>query len=70
MNFIREDIPSKLLNDDTFVSGIENLLVEIKLRFKDGLFRFFQPTFKFSLILISTPPNTRILLFWVVLTQK
>ena len=53
MNFIREDIPSKLLNDDTFVSGIENLLVEIKLRFKNGLFRFFQPTFKFSLISIQ-----------------
>ena len=32
MLFIREGVPSKHLNDDTSISGIENLLVEIKLR--------------------------------------
>ena len=35
--FIREVISSKLLNADTSISGIENLLVEINLRYKNGL---------------------------------
>ena len=37
MLFIREDIPSKLLNADTSISGIENLLDEINLRSKKWL---------------------------------
>ena len=32
MLFVREGVPSKHLNADTSISGIENLLVEIKLR--------------------------------------
>ena len=32
MLFIREGVPSEHLNADTSISGIENLLVEIKLR--------------------------------------
>ena len=36
MLFIREDIPSKLLNADTSISGIKNLLVEINLRSISG----------------------------------
>ena len=36
MLFIREDIPSKLLNADTSISAIENLLVEINLRSISG----------------------------------
>ena len=39
MRFIREDLPSKLLNVDTSNSGIENLLVEINLRSKKGVSR-------------------------------
>ena len=34
MLFIREDIPSKFLNVDTSISGIESLLVEMNLRSK------------------------------------
>ena len=34
MLFKREDVPSKLLNADTSISGIKNLLVEINLRTK------------------------------------
>ena len=34
MLFLREDMLSKLLNADTSISGIENLLVEIDLRSK------------------------------------
>ena len=37
MLFIREDVPSKLLNADTSISGIENLLVEINLCSKKWL---------------------------------
>ena len=37
MFFIRQGIPSKLLNTDTSISGIENLLVEINLRSKKWL---------------------------------
>ena len=37
MLFIREGIPSKLLNADTSISGIENRLVEINLRSKKWL---------------------------------
>ena len=37
MLFIREDIPSELLNVDTCISGNENLLVEINLRSKKWL---------------------------------
>ena len=32
---IREDIPSKPLNPDTPISGIENAIVEINLRSKN-----------------------------------
>ena len=38
MLFKREDVPSKLLNFDTSISGNENLLVEINLRTKKWLF--------------------------------
>ena len=41
MLFIRKDIPSKLLNADTSISGIENLLVEINLCSKKWLSQFF-----------------------------
>ena len=37
MLFIREDIHSKLLNTNTSISGIENLLVEINLHSKKWL---------------------------------
>ena len=37
MLFILEGIPSKLLNADTSISGIENILVEINLRSKKWL---------------------------------
>ena len=37
MLFIKEGIPSKLLNADTSISGIENLLLEINLCFKKWL---------------------------------
>ena len=36
MLLIRQDIPSKLLNADTSISGIKNLLVEINLRSISG----------------------------------
>ena len=35
--FIREDIPSKLLNADTSIKGTESLFVEINLRSKKWL---------------------------------
>ena len=41
MLFTRKDIPSKLLNADTSISGIENLLVEINLRSKKWFSQFF-----------------------------
>ena len=34
---IREDIPSKLLNANTFISGTENLLIENNLHSKKWL---------------------------------
>ena len=37
MLFIREDIPFKLLNADTSISEIENVIAEINLRFKRWL---------------------------------
>ena len=37
MLFIREEVPSKLLNADPSISGIENLLVKINLRSKKWL---------------------------------
>ena len=35
MLFIREDIPSKPLNADNPINGIENAIVEINLRSKN-----------------------------------
>ena len=73
MLFISED-----KNADTTI-GIENLLVEINLRSKKWLIsgsynphlnsiqnHLVQLSKKFD----STLPNTRTLLFWVILTQK
>ena len=37
MLFIMDDVPSKLLNANTSISGIENILVEINLRSKEWL---------------------------------
>ena len=44
MQFLMEDIPCKLLNTDTSISGIENLLVEINLCSKKWLISgFYNP---------------------------
>ena len=78
MLFIREGIPSKLLNADTSF-GIENLLVEINLRSKKCLISgSYNPrlnSIQNHLVQLSkkfdfTLTNKRTLLFWVILTQK
>ena len=77
MLFIREGIPSKLLNADTSF-GIENLLAEINPRSKkwliSGSYNPHLNSIQNHLVQlskkISTLPNTRTLLFWVILTQK
>ena len=77
MLFTREGIPSKILNADTSIR-IENLLAEINLHSKKRLISgSYNPHLNsiqtwYSLVkrLISTLPNTRTLLFRVILSQK
>ena len=74
--FIREGIPSKLLNADTSI-GIEKLLVEINLRSKKWLISgYYNPhlsSIQNHLVKLSKKfdfYSSRTLLFWEILTQK
>ena len=76
--FIWQGIPSKILNADTSINGIEDPLVEINLRSKkwliSGSYNPHLNSIQNHLVQlskkISTFPSTRTLLFWEILTQK
>ena len=76
--FIWQGIPSKILNADTSINGIEDPLVEINLRSKkrliSGSYNPHLNSIQNHLVQlskkISTLSSTRTLLFWLILTQK